>query len=138
MANTLFAEKNRVNWIGVRPGVYGEQILKHAENVVVDTILYTVPAGKTLLMFGCWIQPQFSTAAGAVSLLIRDLLDATVYIAIRAVSISGVGDIQASVRDFTIPIEIAAGFDIFIDITAAGCPSSVGIEGLLIIPSENT
>lgn len=137
MANTIFSENNRAAWIGVRPGVYGEQILKYAEGVAVDTVLYTVPAGKTLLMFGCWICPQYSTAAGSGSILIRNAADVTVYIPVRAVVSSASGALSASVRDLSIPIEIAAGFDVVIDISAAGAPVSGGFEGLLVDPLEN-
>ena len=46
-----FREPNQVKWVGARPGHNGTQVLAGVRTAVLNwTILYTVPAGKTLFL----------------------------------------------------------------------------------------
>ncbi len=138
MANTLFAEKNRAAWLGVRPGVYGEQLVKDIEAVAIDTVVYTVPVGKMLLMFVSWIHCFNSTAAGRAELIVRNDLGARQYSIGNAGNQSNIGSSQYSSTARYLPLEIPAGYDIQINIVAGTPGISAGIEGLLINPLENT
>jgi len=61
MSLSLFAEHNKINWVGVRPGHYGEQILKSIFTENSEDTLYTVPSGSTFFLTGY----SFTVRAGA-------------------------------------------------------------------------
>lgn len=52
MSLAQFAEHNRVNWVGVRPGHYGEQIIKSAYTDNSEDTIYEVPDGYTFFLNG--------------------------------------------------------------------------------------
>lgn len=137
MANTLFAEHNRVATVGVRPGVSGEQVVKDIEGVAASTLVYTVPAGKTLLLFVSWMHCLNITAAGRAELIVRNAAAARQYSIGNAGGQTNVGLNQYSCTSRWIPLEIPAGYDIYISFLAGTPGISVGIEGVLVKPGEN-
>ena len=126
---TVHREPNRVKWIGVRPGHEGEQVIKYATatNAVVD--IYEVPADKLLLIFGYFLN-AYGGAAG------EGMLD--LYTAVPAfwkrLFWAGVhvnNDLAVS-RNYTIPIEVPAGYFVSVESSIAACVIKAGFDGILI------
>jgi hypothetical protein len=138
MANTLFAEKNRASWLGIRAGVYGEQITLSGQVVGVGTaIIYTVPVGKTLLLFGDWTIGQAGSVAGTdIYMAIYNAVPAIIYYLYRIANPGTTFGYSKSVSRF-VPLELTAGFSVRIGVVVNGTVSG-GIEGLVIDPLENT
>jgi hypothetical protein len=138
MSVTLFSHKNKLDWVGVRPAVYGEQVIVSGSAINQISLLYTVPAGKTLLLFNNW-HKRYSSAVGAQngSLSIWTAVPALVYtLSQDTQNIAGAVNVISTAR--SIPIEIPEGYLIrLIETTAAGS-SWAGIEGILINPLENS
>jgi len=134
MANTIFAEKNKIAWVGIRPGVYGEQVLGYGTANNGTTIIYTVPAGKTLLLFDTFVQYYSGTTpGGTVTLRIRNAADATVYnIYYVVVPLNGRQGTACNSR--WIPIEVPENYDIVLVSSGAAAYASCHIEGILIDP----
>jgi len=135
MAYTLFAEKNRVAWVGVRPGVYGDQVtVDGVQNAVGTTILYTVPAGKTLLMFDSWSTIGMGVAAGQdIFFGIYNAVPALVYRFSRSVN-TGAAQILSHAQSRFVPIEIAEGFSIRAVVIVSGI-ILCGFFGILVDPT---
>ena len=126
MAVTVHREPNMVKWIGVRPGHNGEQILIDIDTAV-SVIVYTVPADKLLFLFD-W---SISTVANlnihsrlqirtAVPVVVANIAGASSY-----TGDSGTNNAQA----LWVPIEIEAGYDIYL--VATGVTRGY-IHGILI------
>jgi hypothetical protein len=137
MAYTLFAEKNRVAWSGVRPGVYGEQVtIDSALSAVGSTTLYTVPAGKTLLLFNSWWAVEAGAAAGIdITYGVYDAVPALIYRLCRFFNAGGsVASALAAAR--WIPLEMPAGYSLRMSLAVGGSIAG-GFEGILVDPLEN-
>lgn len=50
MSKSAFAEHNRINWRGIRPAHYGEQIIEHDSVENGTKTLYSIPSDYTLLV----------------------------------------------------------------------------------------
>jgi hypothetical protein len=137
MAMTVWKEKNRIHWLGIRPAIIGEQLLAYVNIVTVDTTVYTVPANKTLLLFNDWLMVSGAVAAGSANLIIRNAAAATVYVLGIATNQTNIGNTLPTTRSRFIPIEIQEGFDIRIDVLGGSSVISCGIEGILIDPEAN-
>jgi hypothetical protein len=136
MAYSAFAEHNRAAWVGVRPGVYGEQIIRSAATILAEiVVLYTVPALSTFLLFGTALHVHCGVAATVGSLFVTNAADVTQY-TIAYDSFSNAGDDGSTVRDRYIPLEIPAGFKVKVQQTVAGSSTFAEIEGLLAASSE--
>ena len=123
---TVYREPNQVKWVGVRPGHNGEQILIDIDTAV-SVIVYTVPADKLLFLFD-W---SISTAPNlnihsrlqirtAVPVVVANIAGASSY-----TGDSGTNNAQA----LWVPIEIKAGYDIYLFATGA---TRGYIHGILI------
>ena len=137
MANTLFAEKNKVAWIGVRPGVYGEAINAYQRANNSTVVLYTVPAGKTLLLFHTALEVYLSAAPAADGDLIwQNAVPAMAYM-LHSLSNGTTGTGINVASDRAIPLEIPAGHRVVVVSPTAGSYCRGHIEGLLVNPAEN-
>jgi len=135
MANTVFSEKNKVHWLGVRPGVYGEQIIESGLASNGTTVLYTVPVGKILLLTylslgtsGDGAGDSYLAIYDAVPALVEKLMDNNMSTAHLTVS-------QAAGLYF--PIEVSAGYSIRLVSTVAAVAARGTFAGLLVNPTEN-
>jgi hypothetical protein len=134
MAMTLFAEKNRVNWMGVRPGVYGEKIAKDGTQLGVgSTILYTVPADRTLLLFNSWSVSLMTSTVGLDHVMaIFNAVPAVEYRLFHSSNLAATATIAIS-QARTIPYELPEGYSVQI-IVAGGAAMLGGFEGILVDP----
>ena len=129
MAVTVHREPNRVKWIGVRPGHEGEQILEHGTANNATVIIYTVPADKLLLLYG--FSYNVSGTGGGIGYL-------SIYTAVPAVHRHLVyGNFSANTtigfsRNYSIPIEIVAGYSVRVLSPAVTMYVGVSIDGILI------
>jgi len=132
MANSLFAEHNRAAWVGVRPGVFGEQVIAYAEIIAVDTVLYTVPAGKTLFLFDWWLSVVGLTAAALWGLKVYTGGAALSSVLGVITQFTAVGGGAVTGANYTVPAEIPEAYTIRAIRSAAGVTISCGIKGLLV------
>lgn len=112
-----FREANQVKWVGIRPGHNGEQIAKHHVAVNTTAIIHTVTSGKTFYLSSASYMIYY-TGAGFAIMSVRDLSDVAVYHL-------GMGYKAANDPTITLPIsfpqplEIPAGYDIYLQSLAA-------------------
>jgi len=136
MAYTLYAEHNRVSVFGVRPGITGEQIRLDGIQVLAGTtVVYTVPAGKTLCVFNDWWVCEMGSVVGLDHAWgVFDALGVLVYRLAHMVNLGVTFSLGGS-HDRFVPLEIGAGFSLKIVVVAGGTMSA-GFEGLLVTPGE--
>ena len=138
MANTLFSEKNKAAWIGVRPGVYGEQIAVNGEAVNQTVVLYTVPAGKTLLVFNTRLSVTGAAGGGGNAALKHSSgVPADIY-SLHHCNVVAPGNPVAQTLARFVPYEIPAGHLVRLTSSNANTGALAGFEGLLVTPAENT
>ena len=119
MAEMLHREPNQVNWLGVRPAHLGTQISKSVEDVNNTTaIIHTVTAGKTLFLVSCRLMVT-ATGAGSILLRVRDDEDTFLYTIDRFYA--PINGTWSSPTYFFPPLEIPAGYDIFVLSSALNC-----------------
>ena len=136
MAYTLFAEKNRVAWLGVRPGVYGAQIFVSFAANNATVVGYTVPAGKTLLLTRSRLS-VFSSAAlvGSGIIQVYNTVPALLgNLHLMTLMIAGQSLSENSDRYF--PLELETGWTVKIVSSAASAYAEGTIEGILVNPLE--
>lgn len=134
MAYTLFAEKNRVNWVGVRPGVYGEQVCGGGNISNAILTLYTVPAGKTLLLFGCFLSARNTAGATAEGILFIANAASVLQYYLAQIDFAALIGTNNVARDLTMPIEVPAGWLIRLQSTTVACVSWGNYNGILVDP----
>lgn len=134
MAFSLFAEHNKTAWIGIRPAVVGEPVsVDGLQSGAGTVVLYTVPAGKTLLLFNDWAITEASSAAGLDHTLgVYNAVPALTYRLFHFVNLGATFSVSKAHARF-VPLEIPEGFSIRIVVVAAA-GMLAGIEGLLIDP----
>lgn len=132
MAKTVFSEYNETRWVGVRPGVVGEQITKDDKVIGATATLYEVPANKVLLitsvnMSACW------TGGGAVvaTLYLQDAVPVTQHKFADLTAQQVTGSVAFG-YGLPFPVEALAGW--FIKITSGGAAmrANGGFTGILI------
>lgn len=128
MAATKFRESNMVKWVGVRPAHNGEQALAWKSVTNATGIVYTVPAGKLLLLTYAMLQCN-GDAAGSGELYIRDLGDVLVWTILRVRCKTSVGAYPCVCSPFVYPIEIPAGYDVAVISGASGLDVCGAIAG---------
>ena len=127
---TVHREPNMVKWIGVRPGHNGEQVWESGELLALgNTLLYTVAAGKLLLLFDVNLSIQTSAASVEGGLLVYDAVPAIVdyFLHFRVPPNFSVTDSTA----FWVPYEIPATYTVRLIASAAGYVYG-GFHGVLI------
>ena len=122
-----FREGNQAKWIGARPAHNGTQIVKNANSNNAIAILHTVTAGKTFYLKGFALSWNASGSGNGAFLLVRDAADVLQYYLM--ISYSGAAGHGLCTRDYSQPIEIAAGFDICIQSNAATLSAFCTIDG---------
>lgn len=134
MAMTLFAEKNRVNWMGVRPGVYGAKIAKDGSQLGIgSTTLYTVPADCTLLLFNSWSVSLMTSTAGLDHVMaIFNAVPAVEYLLLHTLNLAATLTIAIS-QARTIPYELPEGYSVRLNVLG-GAAILGGFEGILVDP----
>ncbi len=132
MAATVYAEHNQVKWVGVRPGVEGEQIVKSGEQANGTNVLYTVPAGKVLLIFQTYVT-GIATAASGGRAQLRHTTDvpATIYMFGNVLTNADNGGTSIVLARF-VPYECLAGTLISLYSSVAAIIAGGGFEGILI------
>ena len=123
---TVRREPNQVKWVGVRPGHNGEQVLIHI-NTNVNTVLYTVPADKLLLIFS-WQLVVAQAAAVSAQLELQTAVPAAYYQLAYNRNTATFFHPQSS-QSLTIPIEVPATYRV--NLIANGT-SLGGVQGILI------
>ena len=126
---TVHREPNRVKWIGVRPGHNGEQVLEHGEAIGATVVLYTVPATKILLLFGFTCGMSCSANGVGTLGIYTDVPVLHRYLFFSSVQANNA---VAGCRDYSIPIEIPAGYSIRAISAAATLGVRAVIDGILI------
>ncbi len=134
MAASLFAEHNKAAWAGVRPAVNGTPIFLSGNANNSNLPLYTVPAGKTLLVFNNWFHLDIRAGVGLFGhfsvytgggLLVYSLD----YVA------SGVGTgFPMGHQARFVPLEVPAAYTLNLVSPAANVTCYGGFEGLLVDP----
>lgn len=137
MAYTIYKEPNRAAWIGVRPGVQGEQIVIDATVTNGTGVLYTVGVGKTLLLFRNWCSMVGGAAAAALCYYgVYDATPALVYKLFASYVWAPHAGADQDVARY-VPLELSAGYNIRLTSPSAAEIVRAGIEGILVDPLEN-
>ena len=127
----VWNENNQVKWVGIRPGYHGEQLTAY-DGVVNGTVtIYTVPAGKILLLF----TDEFSGQRGAAGnsncdMLLYDATPAIVHRISRLHFRAEEGLVTSKSR--FVPLICLAGYSIRIFSDSASTSVAGEIEGILI------
>ena len=95
----------------------GTQVAKSATATNAIVIVYTVPSGKTLYLNSCSLN-FLASAATVFYLGVRDTADVDQYYIITLTGAVATADTGHSMT-FPIPLEIPAGWDIFVRSTTA-------------------
>ena len=108
--STSWREPNAARWVGVRPGHDGTQVVKSAScGGVATAILYTVTAGKVLLLFNFTLSCDGATGGNA-GMFVRDDGDVFQYNLYWIDRINAIPTVCSMAM--WMPIEIPAGYDI--------------------------
>jgi len=135
---SIFKESNRVRWSGIRPGVYGEQTLIFADDIVATALVYTVPVGKVLLLFNDYFSVRSVAAASTARVYVRDETTAVRGLIAAGSVHAGASEFVTSTHARFVPLELIGGWDIRIVYTLGNAEVWFSAEGLLIDPAENT
>ena len=109
---TRWREGNRARWVGVRPGHHGEQVAISKEVTDATIIVYTVPAAKRFFLCDVGISYYAAEAGTHFGLGVRDDVDTLLYY--LWYHTSNWATASETGRNFWPPIEIPAGYDVFI------------------------
>lgn len=132
MASTVFSEYNQAKWVGIRPGVSGEQIAKYGEQANGTAVLYTVPANKVLLIFQTYVSGIAVTGGGGrAQLRHTTAVPATLYMFGNIVTNANQGGTNISLSRF-VPYECAAATLISLYSDNVNLAACGGFEGILI------
>ncbi len=126
---TSWREPNMARWVGIRPGHGGVQVSGASSKANGYETLYTVGAGKILLIFS-WYLSSASSAAGGSSFYIRDGAAAEVHRLCRHGFLAA-GVLSNSGERF-IPYEVPAGYTLDLYTSAATISAYGGFDGILI------
>ena len=128
----VWNETNQAQWVGIRPGYYGDQLTAYGTANAATTVLYTVGVGKVLLIFNT----TFSVAKNIQALIgcimwLRDEVPANIYqihhLLTRGEDSNGV----VSLARFS-PLVATAGYSITV-VSPNGNHTVAGtIEGVLV------
>ena len=130
MSLVRFGEQNRSRWIGVRPGYEGEQV-KGAGSVVNTTgTVYTVPAGKVLLLF--WAALNLTVAGVGRGRFYHASGGATVGDFLYLHVLTAVGAVHPAIITFPVPYEIPPGDTLVIASSTATLTARGSFGGILI------
>jgi len=130
MALMNFREPNQVKWVGVRPAHNGEQI--NIGNFVVNgaVTLYTVPAGKILLLIEIsaskwtnYVGSIFVEARTAASVWIRSFC---------MMEIGNANDVAMRAENFVPPFELYATEHLDLHVTGTDLQGYCNGTGILI------
>ncbi len=112
MALMGWREANRARWVGVRPAHYGEQVAVSSVKSNGTQIVYTVPAGKVfhLCALGCVARETTGASGGTIG--IRNAADVVQYQVFE--HYPNFASIFTQSIPFNPPLEIPAGFDVYI------------------------
>jgi len=113
-----YREKNKVLWRGVRPAHNGDQVHKEATATNGTSLIYTVPAGKTLYL--THVHLGAVAIAGSWGMVYyRNVADVYVANLVRGVYV-GVTTSPPFTANYYPPLEISAGFDLMVVSNIAG------------------
>jgi len=125
-------EENQVKWVGIRPGYHGDQVTAYNSVAAGTAIVYTVPAGKTLLIFNT----SMSVSRNAVGVspayfILRDSGDVLVH-EIYKIYVNGVGSVISVSTARYSPLIAPADYDITIQSGIAADNVAGSFEGILV------
>lgn len=118
MALMKYREGNEIKFVGVRPGHRGTQIAKSNTKSNGGQIIHTVTAGQVLCLTYCNLT-AFATGAGSGYFRVRDDEDALQYTIIW-VAFPVANKIFSLPVVLNPPLEIPAGYDIYVESQNAG------------------
>ena len=108
MAQHGLCESNQANWLGVRPGIVGEDILISALSENATLTIYTVPANKKFYLFA-W-STNLLNNTGATNKGYLFLRDSTSAVRAYFMRLQNLDDVSSfSHQEFYMPIECYAG-----------------------------
>jgi hypothetical protein len=117
--------------------VHSSDIPSHAQSVhrrgTANGVIYTVPAGKTLVVLSAWVsigQPALTPAAGSVGILVPSEDSGSNVICVEAAVGDNAG--QCNGNSVSCCIRVPGGSDVSITVTgAAGATLRGGFTGYL-------
>lgn len=136
----MAGETNEVNWRGVRPvsGIRGVWPARNSQRAITGgyqagvgvTIIYTVPVGKLLFIASAYASSRNSAAAVAAGFsFVRNAADVYAYpLLYHYYTVAGQLSDSAS---FLPALEVPAGYDVVVQVTAAGIDARCNIFGWL-------
>ena len=126
-------EANQVKWVGVRPGYYGQQILISESRVnTVKQLMYTVPAGKVLLIFHTSVTLSINGVGAFESWIWIEDDGAATYHYVGYVKGCGATANNNSVSDRFSPLIVPAGYTLNLSCIGPTNYATCDIEGILV------
>jgi len=137
MSYTLFAEHNVLQWQGVRPAINGTQIGVHGHAQNATTVLYTVPASRTLFVFNTWHHAIMWAMAGLeLTFGVYNETPALVYPFFYSPN-AGIGCVSDGNLARWVPYQVPPLYSIrCVGVGTLG-HIAAGFEGVLVTPEEN-
>lgn len=122
-----YKETNQVKWLGVRPAHYGDQIIIDQSVVNGSVIVHTVTAGKVFYLEN-FLMRFWSANAGNNALVgVRNVADVHQYVICQMKLGAGIGDNVG--MSFRSPIEIPAGYDVYLTVSGVGSDGLCSVSG---------
>lgn len=113
-----FREQNQVKWVGTRPGHNGVQVLERNTANNGTTVIYTVPAGKTLYLVNWTLAFFAGGVTGDARMCIWDTTPAIwKFLAFMTVAVNDADNMELSTP---FPVEVPAQYTIRVSNFAAG------------------
>ena len=129
MSAMKFREPNQVKWVGIRPAHNGTQILAKANADNGNTVVYTVPTGKTLYLVHIAVG-IYTNVTGDWYVTIRDSSAVELIYPHIGVNIAN-QPAEHAVATYWPPIEMSAGYDVMVHSGATGLKVWCSIIGWL-------
>lgn len=127
-----FNEDNQANYVGIRPGYTGQQITGYEVAIGAAAVIYTVPAGKQLLIFTTYLTGyNIGAANGLIELSLYDAGPVLRFSIHKMVTLNNGIAVPIFVSRFS-PLEIPAGYGIYSRSNLALCYAYGGFEGILV------
>ena len=118
MSAMAFREPNQVKWVGIRPGHNGSQVFKYASATNGVTIVHTVTAGKTLYLVTASIM-SLSNQASNGFIGVRNGADVDQGYLCHVIG-AALGGYPSPLWYSMPPLELPAGWDVYVQSGAAG------------------
>lgn len=122
-----FREKNRMRWVGVRPGHNGTQVLERRYATNARVTVYTVGAGKVAFITHIALGSP-SNVSGAVYCVIANTVPEDLWFPIIGYNITNMPSIHGE-ASYWPPIELPAGYIIAVFSGAAGLDVWCSVHG---------